>query len=97
MNFLNKTKLKYMPIFLYEYRYTSPVWGRVRIPPPSPCESQKATERKSGAWGYNSTTLSLGDVNTETWSTMLGAGRKADDFALYERITVAKSKDVKPR
>jgi hypothetical protein len=25
-----------------------------------------------GAWGYNWATLTLGDVNTETWSSRLG-------------------------
>jgi hypothetical protein len=27
-------------------------------------------------------TLSLGDINAETWSSTLGVGRKADDLAL---------------
>jgi hypothetical protein len=35
-----------------------------------------------GAWGYNWATLSLGDINTETLSSRLGVGRKADDLAL---------------
>jgi hypothetical protein len=29
---------------------------------------------ESGAWGYNRATLFLGDINTETWSSSLGAG-----------------------
>jgi hypothetical protein len=33
-----------------------------------------------GAWGYNWDTLSLEDINTETWSSRLGFGRK--DLAL---------------
>jgi hypothetical protein len=32
--------------------------------------------------GYNLITLSLGDINTETWSSRLGVGRKADHFAV---------------
>jgi hypothetical protein len=34
--------------------------------------------------GYNRATLSLGDINTdtETWSPMLGVGRRADDLSL---------------
>jgi hypothetical protein len=34
------------------------------------------------AWGYNWADLSLGDINTGTWSSKLGVGRKADDLAL---------------
>jgi hypothetical protein len=69
-------------IYIYIQYIYIPVWGRVRVPPPQPCESQKATERKHGAWGYNWTTLSLGDINTGTWSSRLGVRRKADDLAL---------------
>jgi hypothetical protein len=39
-------------------------------------------------------TLSLGDINTETWSSMLGTGCKADLLTL-KTITVAKCKKVK--
>jgi hypothetical protein len=35
-----------------------------------------------GAWGYNWDTQSLEDINTGTWSSRLGVGRKADDLAL---------------
>jgi hypothetical protein len=31
---------------------------------------------------YNCATLPLGDINTGTWSSRLGVGRKADDLAL---------------
>jgi hypothetical protein len=34
------------------------------------------------AWGYLRTTLSVWDVNTEIWSSGLGAVRRADDLAL---------------
>jgi hypothetical protein len=30
------------------------------------------TKREPGAWGYNRATLSLGDINTGTWSSRLG-------------------------
>jgi hypothetical protein len=43
------------------------------------------TKRESGAWGYNWTTLLLGDMNTETWSSRLGGvTRKADDLELQK-------------
>jgi hypothetical protein len=48
-------------------------------------------EREAGAWGCNWATLSLGDINTETYSSSLGVGRKADDLA----AAAAKSKQVK--
>jgi ABC-type siderophore export system fused ATPase/permease subunit len=44
-------------------------------------------QRESGAWGYNWDTMSLGDINTGTWSYGLRVGHKA----------VAKSKEVKTR
>jgi hypothetical protein len=48
-----------------------------------------------GVWVYNSATLSLGDIDTGTWSSRLGVGRKADDPALLEENIFAKSKEVK--
>jgi hypothetical protein len=44
------------------------------------------TKMEPGAWGHNWATLSLGDINTETWSPKLGVGRKADDLALQKKI-----------
>jgi hypothetical protein len=38
-----------------------------------------------GAWGYDWATQSLGDINTGTWSSRLGVGRKAGDLALCEK------------
>jgi hypothetical protein len=32
----------------------------------------EGNEMDPGAWGHNWATLSLGDINTETWSSMLG-------------------------
>jgi hypothetical protein len=32
--------------------------------------------------GYNWATLSLGDIDIETWPSMLGVGRKACDLAM---------------
>jgi hypothetical protein len=33
-------------------------------------------EMGTRCWGYNWATLLLGDINTETWSSRLGVGRK---------------------
>jgi hypothetical protein len=38
-------------------------------------------------WGYNWATLSLGDINTGTWSSRLGVGHKADDLSLQKYIS----------
>jgi hypothetical protein len=38
--------------------------------------------------------MSEGDINTETWFSRLGVGRKPDDHAL-QKIIVAKFKEVK--
>jgi hypothetical protein len=35
----------------------------------------------------------LGDINKETWSSRLGVGRKADNYAL--KYIIAKSRKVK--
>jgi hypothetical protein len=47
--------------------------------------------------GYNWATLSLGGINTETWSSRLGVGCKADDLAQLKKIIVTKSRKVKNR
>jgi hypothetical protein len=39
-------------------------------------------EKEPGTRGYNSAGLSLGDINRDTWSSRLGAGRKFDELAL---------------
>jgi hypothetical protein len=39
-------------------------------------------EKGTNSWGYDWTCLSLRDINTVTWSSRLGAGRKAADIAL---------------
>jgi hypothetical protein len=59
-----------------------PMWTRVTVPPPYPCESQKAKKWEPGTSKYNWATLSLGDINIGAWSSRLGVGRTADDFAL---------------
>jgi hypothetical protein len=46
---------------------------------------------------YNWTYQSLGDINTGTWSSSSGVGRKADDLALQKKNIVANSKEVKTR
>jgi hypothetical protein len=52
-------------------------------------------EREPSTWGYIWTTLSLGDIKTETWSSRQGVGRKADILALKKNNIVAISKEVK--
>jgi hypothetical protein len=66
------------------------VWRRDRISPPQACELYKATERGPGA------ILSLEVINTETWSSRLGIGRKADDLLCKKQYcgVLAKSMDV---
>jgi hypothetical protein len=55
---------------------------------------KESHRREPSAWGFNWVTLSLGDINTETWSSRLGVERKGDDLDL-KNITVTKSKEVK--
>jgi hypothetical protein len=49
-------------------------------------------KREPGTWGYNWATLSLGDMNTETWSSRLWVGCK-----FCKQIISAKSVEVKTR
>jgi hypothetical protein len=72
-----------------------PVWRRVIILPPWPRQSQKATKREPGAWGYNWATLSLGNINTETWSSRLGGWTQGWRHWSVKKIIVAKSKEMK--
>jgi hypothetical protein len=56
------------------------IWGEIRCrsglePPPQSCE-------EPGAWGYNWATLSLRDINTETWPSRLGVGRNVKELLL---------------
>jgi hypothetical protein len=51
------------------------------------------TKRELGVWGYNWATLSLWDMNTETWPSQLGVGCKADGF-VRKKIIVMKLKEV---
>lgn len=53
----------------------------VIIPPPQPCESQKATEGNPVSGGITGP-LILGDTNTETWPSRKVVGHKDDDLAL---------------
>jgi hypothetical protein len=43
---------------------------------------KKAMKGEPGAWGNKWATLSLGDINTETWYSGLGVWRKVHDLAL---------------
>jgi hypothetical protein len=56
--------------------------------------SPASRKREPGAWGLNCSILSLGDINTGTWTPRLGVAGKADDLAVY-KFTVSKFKDVK--
>jgi hypothetical protein len=72
----------------------------------SPCEGGleylhhgPASHRRRWKWnpapeGIAGATLSLGNINTGTWSSRLGVGRKADDLVLWKNI-VAKYKEAK--
>jgi hypothetical protein len=51
-------------------------------------------KEEPGAWGYNWTTLLLGDINTETWSSRFGLDARLTTF-LWEKIIAVKSKEVK--
>jgi hypothetical protein len=68
-------------IYLFVYVYT-PCGGRLEYLHHSPPESYKATKRDSDIWGYNWTTLLVGDINTETWTSRLGVEHKTDNLAL---------------
>jgi hypothetical protein len=51
-------------------------------------------KREPVAGGYNWATLSLGDINTETWSPRLGLDPRLTNFLCKKNI-IAKSKKVK--
>jgi hypothetical protein len=51
------------------------------MPPSIAMRFVEGDEVEPGAWGYNWATLSLGDINTGTWSSRLGVGHKADYLA----------------
>jgi hypothetical protein len=57
----------------------------VPINSPRDVERLKATKREPAAWGHNWTTLSMENTNTETWSSRLGIGRKADALVLQKK------------
>jgi hypothetical protein len=42
--------------------------------------SPMSRKSEPGARGYNWATLSLGNMNTNTWSSRLGVGHKTDDL-----------------
>jgi hypothetical protein len=42
----------------------------------------EASKRGSSVWRHNWATPSLGDINTGTWSSRVGVGRKAEDHVL---------------
>jgi hypothetical protein len=60
------------------------VWRLVTIPPPWPYKSKKATKTEHGGWGYTCAILSLGDINTGTWSSRLRVGHKGDNLTLQK-------------
>jgi hypothetical protein len=55
----------------------------------------KATEMEPGAWGYNWVTLSLGNINTETWSSRLGVGSRLTT-SFCKKFLLRNPKDWKP-
>jgi hypothetical protein len=54
-------------------------------------------KKEHGAWEYNWTTLSLGNINTGTWSSRLGSWTKGWTNLFCEKNIVAKSNEVKTR
>jgi hypothetical protein len=64
------------------------LWKQITTPPCT-CDSKKIDEKGSQFLGSNCCTLSLGNINIETWSFKLGVGRKAKT-SLYKKIVVAK-------
>jgi hypothetical protein len=52
-------------------------------------------EIKSGACGYNCATLSLGDINTETWCTSLCVETQEPRSCSVTENILAESKEVK--
>jgi hypothetical protein len=59
----------------------------------SPECRRKATKRGTRGWGYNWATLSLRDINTETWPSTLGVGskitllcKKKNIFVTYKKV-----------
>jgi hypothetical protein len=77
---------KFKNVFL-----VAPCEEGVRIPPP--LRVAVVTEKGTRCLGNNWATLSLGDINTETWSSRLGPGRMADDISM-QKIIVAKPIEV---
>jgi hypothetical protein len=70
------------------------MWRRVRMPPPYPCELEKATKREPSAWEYNYTSLSLGNINTGI-SGPPGWGLVTRLATLFcKKITIPSSKEV---
>jgi hypothetical protein len=56
------------------------------------------TTRRTGnpvSGGVNRATLSLGDINTETWCSRLGLYVRLDNLALYKYIHFIKSEELK--
>jgi hypothetical protein len=51
-------------------------------------------KREPGAWGYNWATLSLADINTETWSSWLGGWTQGRRPCFVNKFFVVKSKEV---
>jgi hypothetical protein len=56
----------------------------------------EGNEKGTQCLGYNSATLSLGDINTGTWSSRLGLDTRRTAL-LCKKIIVVRSKEVKAR
>jgi hypothetical protein len=67
------------------------------LPPPWPCESQKATKRQPSAWVYNWVTLSLGGRKYRDLVLQVGGlDTRQTIFLCKKEIIVPKSKEIKP-
>jgi hypothetical protein len=61
-----------------------PVWwpGNKNSPTVTHACRKRRLKWVAGTWGYNWTTLPLGDINTEAWSSRVGVGRGANNPTL---------------
>jgi hypothetical protein len=62
--------------------FKSPCIGELEYLHRSPASRRRRRKGNPVPGGMTGANLSLGDINTGTWPSRLGIGRKADDLAL---------------